>query len=211
MKPLLVAGMLLVLVRPALAQPGPSVDLGLHANITLLDLPGPEINGARPLSDIYGTGFGGGVHLDIGLPVLAIRFSGDYISFSPDNDRYREALARLTGNAASQFSLDGGQISIISASVNGKMPILPLPVVSPYLTGGIGLARLSVDATTVLFNGSPSSAFPSFSSETNTTVNLGAGVDVTLGITLFVEGKYTWIFTEGETSTYVPITLGVTF
>lgn len=211
MKPLLFSCCLFLLVAPAFAQPGPSVDLGLHANLSVLDLPGPEVNGARPLSDIYGTGFGGGLHLDIDFLVLGVRVSADYISFSPDNDRYREALSRLTGSAASQFSVDGGQLSIISGNVNAKMSLLPLPVVSPYLTGGVGLARISTDETKIVFNGTPSSAYPSFSSETKTAVNLGAGIDLKLGITLFIEAKYTWIFTEGETSTYVPVTLGITF
>jgi len=31
------------------------------------------------------------------------------------------------------------------------------------------------------------------------------------GSTTFLEAKYTWIMTEGETSTYIPISLGVTF
>ena len=44
--------------------------------------------------------------------------------------------------------------------------------------------------------------------ETKTAFNVGAGVDLKIGITLFIEGKYTWIMTEGETSTYIPISIG---
>lgn len=203
--------LVLALAVPAKSQPGPSVDLGVHANLTVLSLPGPEINGTRPLSDVYGTGFGGGVHLDVSFLVFGLRLSGDYITFSPDQDKYRNALASLVGQAASQFSIDGGRVNIISVSANGKMDVLPLPIVSPYLTGGIGLARISADGTNIVFQGQPYNAYPSFSSETKTAVNLGAGIDLKLGITLFVEAKYTWIFTEGQTSTYVPVTLGVTF
>lgn len=93
----IVAFVILVSARPAIAQPGPSVDLGVHANLTALSLPGPEINGARPLSDVYGTGFGGDVHLDVSFLAFGLRLSGDYIMFSPDQDKYRNALASLVG------------------------------------------------------------------------------------------------------------------
>ena len=42
--------------------------------------------------------------------------------------------------------------------------------------------------------------------------NAGIGVDFSLGaLSLFVETKYTWIFTENEASTYLPVTVGITF
>jgi opacity protein-like surface antigen len=202
---------IVALSLPAFAQPGPSVDFGLHANVTLLNLPGPDVMGSRPLKDVYGAGYGGGVHVDIAFLAFGVRLSGDYITFSPDNDKYRAALASLTGNAASDFSIDGGRVNIISVNANGKLKIVPLPIVSPYVTGGVGLARISTDAASVVFQGAPTGAYPSFASETQSAVDLGAGVDINLGLSLFVEAKYTWIFTEGQTSTYVPVTVGVTF
>jgi len=51
---------------------------------------------------------------------------------------------------------------------------------------------------------------PGVPSQTKTMFNLGAGVDFHLGITLFVELRYTWILTDGETTTYLPVMLGVT-
>ena len=212
MRPLMFTCCFVAFSFSAFAQPGPSVDLGLHANVTLLNLPGPDVNGSRPLKDVYGAGYGGGLHLDISFLAFGVRVSGDYITFAPDNDKYHSALVPLVGNAASQFTVDGGRVNIISFNANGKLKILPLPIVSPYLTGGVGLARISAEETKIAFQGGqPATAFPSFSSDTQSAVNLGAGVDFSLGVSLFVEAKYTWIFTEGQTSTYVPVTVGVTF
>ena len=206
--------LMVVSVAPAFAQLGglgPSFAFGVHANFTNLNLPGPSVNGTSPLKDVYGGGYGGGVHADISFVTLGIRVSGDYFTFSPDNDKYRAALAALVGSAASQFSLDGGRVSILSANANAKMGVLPIPIISPYLTGGIGLARINADETKVIYQGQPTKSFPSFSSVTKTSFNIGAGVDFKVGVALFLEVKYTWILTDDKTSTYVPVTIGVTF
>ena len=188
------------------------VRFGIHGNITSISLPGPEINGAQRLKDIYGTGYGGGVHFDVNFVMFSFRLSGDFLTFAPDNERYRDALSRLTGLPASQFSIDGGRINILSGTVNGKAMLLPLPLVSPYLTGGIGLALLSVDDAKIAFPGLPGYTVRGwFSSDMKTTFNLGAGVDLNVAIPLFLEVKYVWILTEGSSSTYVPVTLGITF
>jgi len=206
----------LMMVGTAFSQPvvgglAPSVNFGVHANFMNANFPGPQINGATALKDVYGAGFGGGLHLDVQLAMVSFRISGDYLSFSPDNDKYRQGLEGIIGTAAGQFSVDGGGITMLSGNLNAKMAILPLPVVKPYLTGGIGLARLSVDDARVMQNGIETKAYGGFSSETCTAWNLGAGVDLSIGVTLFLEVKYMWIVTEPETSTLVPVTIGVTF
>ena len=189
----------------------PSVAFGVHANITNGNFPGPQIGGSDALKDVYGTGFGGGAHLDVGTIGLSFRFSADYLSFSPDNAKYQAALANYIGVAASQFSVDGGTISFWSISANAKMPILPLPIITPYLTGGIGLGIVSVGDAKVLQGGVQTKAFPGFSSESKTAFNLGAGVDLKIGITLFLEVRYTWVLTDPKTSTLVPVAIGITF
>jgi opacity protein-like surface antigen len=198
------------------AQPGvsslrPSVSIGLHANFTNANFPGPEINGTNALEDVYGAGFGGGVHFDVRFVMFSVRLSADYLNFSPDNDKYREGLAKLIGSAASQFSVDGGGITFLSLTANAKWAILPLPIVSPYLTGGIGLARLSADETKILQNGVQTNQFAGFKSETQTSLNVGAGVDLNIGVALFLEVRYTWVLTDPNTSTLVPVSLGITF
>ena len=205
---------LLLVTTTAFAQLGglgPSVNFGAHVNFMNANFPGPKINGSTALEDVYGPGFGGGVHLDIQLAMVSFRVSGDYLSFSPDNDKYRQGLEQIIGTAAGQFSVDGGGITMWSGNLNAKMQILPLPIVKPYLTAGIGLASLSVDDAKIMQAGTEVKNIAGFSSETKTAWNVGAGVDVSIGVTLFLEVKYVWITTDPETSTLVPVTIGVTF
>lgn len=182
----------------------PSIGFGVQGNFG-------SVNVAEPMKSVYGPGYGGGAHLDINFAMLALRVSGDYITFAPDNDKYRQVLGGLTGSAASAFAIEGGRINIFSGNINLKTTFLPLPIITPYITGGVGLANISVDDAKITFNGVPQGSIAGVKGETKTALNLGAGVDLKIGITLYIEAKYTWIFTEGETSTYIPVSIGVTF
>ena len=182
---------------------GPKVSWGVQGDLGFVTLPGPEINGSKPLEEVYGIGYGGGVHLDIELVSISFRISGDYTTYSPD----KEALASLGSN----LTVNGGTLNIISLNANGKLPILPLPIVSPYLTGGIGLAKINADALEISSPGFPTSSYSGFDTGTSASANLGIGVDFDLFLSLFVEAKYIWIFDEGEASRYLPISLGVNF
>jgi opacity protein-like surface antigen len=84
-------------------------------------------------------------------------------------------------------------------------------VLSPYLTGGVGVASVSTSDLTIKYQGVPYTAAPGSSSGTKTSLNIGAGVDLNLILTIYLEAKYTVIFTEGESSSFVPVSLGVTF
>ncbi len=203
---------MLFAVGTLVAQPlAPKFSFGVHGNFTMSNLPGPAVSGSASLKDAYGAGWGGGAHLDVSLLMFGFRLSGDYMKYSLDEDRFRSSYAGVFGGAVNQISINGGGLSIFSLNANGKWNILPLPVVTPYLTGGVGLAWLSVDETKTSISGVAGNTFPSRSEGGKTSLNLGAGADLSLGLTLFVEVKYVWILTEGETSTYVPVTLGVTF
>jgi len=93
-----------------------------------------------------------------------------------------------------------------------KWKLLPLAVLSPYLTGGVGIARLSMGDMTVRDQGSPVEGVPAAGTQTKSAINVGGGVDFKLaGVTLFIEGRYTWILTEGEKTGYIPVSVGVTF
>jgi opacity protein-like surface antigen len=212
-KKLIVTCVLLLPFNGVIAQTtpmiGPTVVFGIHANVGFVNLPGPSVNSATPLEDVYGIGYGGGVHLDIEFAMLSVRVAGDYITFSPDDENYRNALAGLEGSTASDFSIDGGRVDILHASVNGKLSPIPLPIVSPYLVGGIGLARISADAAEVKFQGTPAANYPGFESETGTAASLGVGLDLDFFVSTFIEAKYVWIFLKGENSGYLPITLGI--
>jgi opacity protein-like surface antigen len=203
MKQLITLGILTLCATMAFAQM-PSIGWGLQGNWA-------NINVAEPMNSVYGTGYGGGAHLDVHFAMLALRVSADYITFAPDNDKYRSVLSKLAGTAATNFAIEGGRINIFSGNLNLKSTFLPLPILTPYITGGIGLANMGVDDAKVTYNGAPQGNITGVKGQTKTSFNLGAGADLKLGITLFIEAKYTWILTEGETSTYIPISVGVTF
>lgn len=173
---------------------------------------GANVNVPKPLNEIYGFGYGGGVHLDFNLPVLlSFRVQGDYVRFSADQAKYQRLLASLVGGTvASDFSVDGGTISVWSVYANVKSNFLPLPLISPYITGGAGVANLSAGDLTVKYQGQSLGSVPGVAGETKFSANLGAGVDLKLGVELYVEARYTWIFTSGETSTYIPVSIGIT-
>lgn len=183
-----------------------SLGWGIHGNYAQLDV------SSSAISSVYGPGWGGGAHLDVNLMMISLRFSGDYVAFSPDQGKYRNELAQLLGSAAAGYTIDGGKVNILSVSANAKWTLLPIPILSPYLTGGIGLAQRSAGDLTVKNNGTPISAVPSIGDETGTAVNLGAGVDLKLGgVALFAEARYTWILGHEKSTKYIPIAVGITF
>lgn len=165
------------------------------------------------LKSIYGLGWGGGIHFDLNLVILSLRVSGDYITLSPDKDKYTTLLAKYIGQAASAVTIDGGRVNIYSANANLKLKVLPLPIVSVYATGGVGLARVAVSEATVKFNNIPVTTYPAIQSQTKPSANVGAGVDITLGgLTLYGELKFEFIFTDPKTSNELPCaTVGITF
>ncbi len=213
-----VYGALLLLTGSARAQivdpisaVAPRIRFGVHGNFTLSNLPGPAVVGTKSIKDAYGTGWGGGAHVDLSFLVFSFRLSGDYLTYALDADRFRKSYEETFGAAVSQISIDGGGLRILSVSANGKLQLTPLPVVSPYVTGGAGLAWLTLDETTTSIAGVRGRTFPSGSQSAKSTFNLGAGADISIGIDLFVEVRHVWILTDGETSTYVPVTVGLTF
>jgi len=197
----------LLLAFSASAQiPGPSVAFGVHGNLTNTNLVGD-------FKEIYGLGYGGGVHFDLKLGVLSLRLSGDYISLSPDNTKYQAFLARYFGSAASGITIEGARIDVFSGNLNAKVGLVPLPVVTIYATGGAGLVNLGVADAKVVINGTTAAQVPGIDKQTKPSINAGAGLDIHLGgLTLYGEVKVNWIMTEGETSTQVPLaTVGLTF
>lgn len=191
---------------------GPGFAFGVHANFTTSNFPGPSVSGTnQQISSAYGSGWGGGVHVDADLMVFSFRLSGDYLHYSIDETKFRDSFRPFFGNAVNQMSIDGGGLGIITLAVNGKMPVLPLPIITPYLTGGIGLAWVNRDQVTTSITGFSGNTFPSSSQSGKTSVDVGVGVDVKIGIALFIEVKYAWIFTDVSNSTYVPVSIGVTF
>ena len=71
----------------------------------------------------------------------------------------------------------------------------------PYVIGGAGAYNMKFN-----FDDSDDD------SETKFGVNAGAGFDMAVGsASVFVEGRFHNVFTEGDSSTFVPISVGVRF
>ena len=164
------------------------------------------------IKDIYGIGYGGGIHFDVKMPILSFRVSGDYLTLSPDKNKYTDLLRPFLGGAASAINIDGGKIDIYSVSANLKLTLIPLPVIGIYATGGAGYVRVNVADAKVTFNGLPLTTLK-VEAQNKPAANAGAGVDLSFGgLTLYGELKITWIFTDPKTSTAIPYgTVGLTF
>lgn len=201
--------LMLALMTTSFAFSAGMIGFGAHVNYATLNVP-------EPLKSAYGSGFGGGLHLDFRFGIATIRVNGDYITFGADADAYRDAIFNEAGGAAagvdkSVLTMEGGRINILSFGANGKFS-LPHMAVAPYAIVGVGSATLSMGDVTVTYRGAPVPGISAAETATKFMVNAGAGVDFSLGtLALFVEAKYTWIFTEGDKSTYFPVTVGVTF
>jgi opacity protein-like surface antigen len=215
--------LLLVVTFTASAQ----VAFGVHGNLVnfkvsdeLKQIAGlPQGNPETvALEDVYGMGYGGGVHLDFSLGILSLRLSGDYVTLTPDNEKFQTFLAQYVGAASTSFKVDGGRIEIMGGNLNLKFVVLPLPVVKPYITGGIGISQVKAEETKVTYT-PPAPLSPITTNvtliekQTPWTLNGGVGVDLAFGgLSLYVEVKVTAFYLEGGTSTYLPISsIGLTF
>ena len=209
----------LVVAFSASAQ---TIGFGVHGNMinSNINAKVKEIAGITPtagtmqvaLDQVYGLGYGGGLHLDIGLGIISLRVSGDYITLSPDKDKFKTYVQQVIPGLPVSF-VDGGKVDMISGNVNGKFVILPLPVVKPYITGGVGIVNVKATDVTISLGGINLKPVSILKTQTVGMYNAGAGVDLQFGpVSVFGELKINWMMLEEGTSTMVPIvTAGITF
>lgn len=100
--------------------------------------------------------------------------------------------------------LDGGDMSVLMFGANSRMNLGagPMPM-KPFLLGGVGFAHGSVDAIKMLATEVSPDA-----STTDFYWNLGAGLQFNA---LFVQARYVSIATEGASTNYIPVTVGIKF
>jgi hypothetical protein len=193
-----------------------TVTLGLHGDIASSSFSDLGAAGSTSqLGNVYGVGWGGGLHADFNLVRVQIRFSMDFIHYDIDQSKFRESVRTQFGTASNAVTVDGGGLALLALNVGGKLPIVVIPRVSPYVTAGGGLALLNRDQLMASIGpfapGNSGYLYPSESQRAKPSLNLGLGVDIDLGLKLYVEAKYAWIFNNGGTSSYAPISIGVTF
>ena len=93
-----------------------------------------------------------------------------------------------------------GDVKIIGSWLNAILKF-PATSVSPYILAAPGFANIKADVENV-----------DSESETKFAAQFGGGVMVNLaGMATNLEAKYVTVFTEGERSNFVPITVGILF
>ena len=220
---LIMLGLVTMVTLSASAQvPGVSVEFGVQGNIMssninatlrrVASIPPPQTTYELALEEVYGLGLGGGVHLDVKLGILSFRIYGDYVTLSPDKEKFKSAVNEFFPSLSVDF-VEGGRIEIYSGSANLKLVILPLPLIQPYLTGGGGIAHVKTNPVTLAFNGNPLPEIEILKAQTVWTAHVGAGVDLVLGgLSLFGAIRANWLFIDEGTSTLVPMgPVGLTF
>ena len=96
-------------------------------------------------------------------------------------------------------SIDDAKATILNGSLNAVIN-LPTPGFSPYIIGGVGYYNLKEET-------------PLFEGDTNDFgINVGAGVKLGLpGLAVFGEARYHNVFTEGSSTSFLPVSLGIRF
>ena len=92
---------------------------------------------------------------------------------------------------------DDAKFQLLSGSLNAVIN-LPTPGITPYIIGGVGYYNVKFDSDIL-------------EGDTNDFgVNVGGGVRLGLpGLGVFAEARLHNVFTEGESTRFVPVTLGI--
>lgn len=172
-----------------------------------------------------GIGFFGSFGAEVN-PMFEILGRVGYNMYSVDEEGIEAtftAMVEAYGYTVDEFSLDGGKIKMIEFGVDVKFKI-PMgetgSAFQPYLVAGPGMVNLSRDDVTVSFTitdplGGSADTTDVLVTEgvTKFGANFGAGFTYLFTPTVgaFVDARYAMIFTEGETTAYLPIRGGVAF
>jgi opacity protein-like surface antigen len=193
---------LFILAIPAIAQQYDHPTYYVNTGLAVPSTP-------TEFSDYWKTGFniGGGV----GFPIsenasfignlLYSRFGFDGEKFMADN-----------GFGGYGLEIDGGNANIITISGDFRFVLGSKPnKVTPYLTGGAGLFRISINEATMSYQGQSETVRSS--TETKVGLNMGAGLNIALTpqTSLQLGVKYVLGFTKGENTGYFPLQIGLAF
>ncbi len=102
-------------------------------------------------------------------------------------------------------SVADGSLSSLAFAANAMFSLGDdAAAMKPYLIGGGGMYRTKASFSVLGFEGS--------ATDTNAGIQAGAGFEFKLsGFSTFLEAKFVNVFSEGNSSTYIPITFGVKF
>lgn len=102
--------------------------------------------------------------------------------------------------AMNQFNVEGGaKLRIFDATGNATYAMLPTPLAKPYLIAGLGFYGSRIKGSSEL-------------GENDIGVNIGAGTKLTLVmLNAFIDARYHYIFSEGKATSFIPVSIGITF
>ncbi|HEX6808325.1 MAG TPA: outer membrane beta-barrel protein [Gemmatimonadaceae bacterium] len=174
----------------------------VHAQISSpigVGLVGGTSSPAGRLSDLANSGWHAGAFIELNLPVVPVgfRLEGAWHQF------HDKPFAGTTGTTGAR---------IVAITLNATYAVLPLPIVKPYVIGGVG--EYSVRTT------SPAPLPPSqgvrsdfqTTTETKFGINVGAGVRVQVAsFAVFVEARWHDINTSGSNAQMIPVSIGLRF
>lgn len=133
-------------------------------------------------SDDVENGFHGQVMLGFGMMMLPVKLRAD-LSYHSWDGKDGTLVAGLNQR-------------VISGALNANIGMGGIGV-KPYLSAGLGVYNNKVE---------------DFDSETDFGINGGVGLEFTLtGMSTFLEARYVNVFTEGESTAFIPITFGILF
>jgi opacity protein-like surface antigen len=178
--------------------------VGPHFGISFSSFP-------KPLNEVYGTGFNFGAQGEMELMKhVGIRLGLDYGMFSSDKSKFN--YTDNNGQAIPSSDISGLNIGMfsITASGLGKLPLKG--GVTPYGILGFGLHISSVGDLVVKAGGQDYTTIQG-SSTTKFGMHFGAGTEykINKNIGLFGEFKFMLIFTEGSSTTVMPLMFGANF
>jgi len=128
--------------------------------------------------DVFQTGVHAQAMLGLRIPLVPVAVRADL------------GYHRFTSPSPGVADLDQ-----FAGTVNGFLTVVPLPVLSGYVTGGAGVYHLSGGGSSTEFG-----------------VNGGAGIRANLWlIEPFAEVRYHHVFADGGAGRMLPITIGVMF
>jgi hypothetical protein len=132
----------------------------------------------------FGEGLDMGYHAKVGasfsIPLLPIGLQADAM-----------------WNRFDVSDVDDAKVQTLSGSLNAVINI-PTPVLTPYLIGGVGYYNNKFEG------------FGIDADENDFGVNVGGGVRLGLpGLGVFAEARLHNVFTEGESTRFVPVTIGI--
>ncbi|MCE5248602.1 porin family protein [bacterium] len=133
--------------------------------------------------DVFKTGIGGSANAFVGLPMMPLKFGG-HVGY----------------NRFPYKNIDDENFSIIEVVPSARYQ-MGLPLVGyAFVQAGVGLFRLS-------------SSISGVDSENKLGFNVGAGAALTLlpSLNIFAMPSYTWIDNEDTSTTYITLTVGLSF